>query len=329
MRCLASIALLGTLTLLTSSAQSQVRGGGGMRSGGGGGMRSGGGGGMRSGGGGGMRIGGGGGVRVGGPAPRVSAGRPMPSGPVGQGFRAGPGFRPQGAPVNNFNSHNFDRQRFNAQNRVFFNNRFDRFHSRFFRHHNFFNDGFFGFNNGFFGANCFGTFAFGNPFCGSFISSGFLFGDPFFGLGYGFGGYPYSGGYSSPPDYYPQQSSTSSDNNQVALAAEIQHLSDQIDDLRDEQALNREQQRQDSARSRASSGATLSAVPPAANTIFVLRDGRRFTAQNYAISGQTLWILNEHTARKTPLAEIDRDATEKANAANGVEVHLPEPTSPN
>ena len=73
MPSLTSIALLGTLALLTSTAQSQMRGGGG------GGMRGGGGGGMRS---------GGGGIHMSAPAPRVSSGRPMPSGPIGQGFRA-------------------------------------------------------------------------------------------------------------------------------------------------------------------------------------------------------------------------------------------------
>ncbi|HET9792277.1 MAG TPA: hypothetical protein VFR08_13330 [Candidatus Angelobacter sp.] len=295
---LPSIALLGALILIASAAQSQMRGGGG-----GGGMR------------------GGGGIRMSSPAPHVSAGRP-----VGSGFSSGPAFRsgqagrpafsrgpfsPAGAP-------GFAGNHFTARNRVFFSGRDHffsgrdhRFHSRFFHHR-------FRFNNGFFGANCFGFgFGFGNPFCGSFISSGLLFVDPFFGLGYGYGpGYSYP-----PPDYYPSQSATSNDNNEVALTAEIQRLSDEIQDLRDER--KRDQQTQE--RPPASSGATLSAVPPSANTIFVLRDGRRITAKNYAISGQTLWILNENTARKTPLSDVDRAATEKANAENGIEIHLPEP----
>jgi hypothetical protein len=298
MRRLPSIALFGTLILIASAAQSQMRGGGG------GGMR------------------GGGGIRMSSPAPHVSAGRP-----VGSGFSSGPAFRsaPVGRP--NFSRGPFSPVRapgiganhFTAQNRVFFRGRDrrffggrdHRFHSGFFHHR-------FRFNNGFFGANCFGFgFGFGNPFCGSFISSGFLFADPFFGLDYGYGaGYPYP-----PPDYYPSQSATSNDNNEVALTAEIQHLSDEIQDLRDERKLDEQSQE----RPPASSGATLSAVPPAANTTFVLRDGRRITAKNFAISGQTLWILNENSARKTPLSDIDRAATEKANAENGIEIHLPEP----
>jgi hypothetical protein len=309
MRRLASIAFLGTMTLLSSIALSQVRG--------------------SMGGGGGRSSGGGGGVRMSSPAPHVSAGRP-----VGSGFSSGPAFRtaPVGRPT--FSRGPFSRgpfpparvpgvatNHFTAQNRVFFSGHDHRFHSGFFHHH-------VGFNNGFFGANCFGTFAFGNPFCGGF-STAFFFGDPFFSLGFGYPGYGYGYGYgyypsyaSSPsPDYYPPQSSGSSDNgNEVALTAEIQHLSDEIQDLRDER--RRDEQTQD--RQAASSGATLSAVPPSANTIFVLRDGRRIMAKNYAISGQTLWILNENTARKTPLSDIDRVATEQANAANGIEIHLPE-----
>ena len=228
------------------------------------------------------------------------------------------------------NRQNFNTTHVSANSHVFFfnNHGHGHFHSAFF-HNPFF------FHNGFFGANCFGTFAFGNPFCGGFVGSTFLFGDPFFGLGYGYGypygypGYGYYPGYSSaPPDYYPQQSSTTSDTNEMALTTEIQRLSDEIDDLRgDRNNNNRDQQNQDQPP--ASSVTTLSAVPPSALTIFVLRDGRRVTAQNYAISGQTLWILNEHSARKTPLSDIDRAATEKANAANGVEIRLPEPVSPN
>jgi hypothetical protein len=290
MRRLPFIVLLGTLILIVSAAQSQVRGGGG------GGMR------------------GGGGIRMSSPAPHVSAGRP-----VGSGFSSGPAFgraqagRPTFSrrPFSPAGSPGIAANHFRNQNRIFFNGRDHRFHSGFFHHH-------FRFNNGFFGANCFGFgFGFGNPFCGSFISSGFLFVDPFFGLGDGYGaGYPYP-----PPDYYPSQPATSNDNNEVALTAEIQRLSDEIQDLRDER--KRDEQTQE--RPPASSGANLSAVPPSANTIFVLRDGRRITAKNYAISGQTLWILNENTARKTPLSDIDHAATEKANAENGIEIHLPEP----
>jgi hypothetical protein len=50
------------------------------------------------------------------------------------------------------------------------------------------------------------------------------------------------------------------------------------------------------------------------------------TAENYAITGQTLWILNEHAAKKFALSDLDQAATEQVNSANGVELHLPQPS---
>jgi endonuclease YncB( thermonuclease family) len=110
-----------------------------------------------------------------------------------------------------------------------------------------------------------------------------------------------------------------SDNgNSVELAAEVQHLTDEVEDLRSE-----ENRRYYDDRARAGSGATLSAKEPAAATVFVFRDGHRISAQSYAIAGQTLWIFNEHAARKYQIADLDASATEQVNAANGVEFHVP------
>ncbi len=58
-------------------------------------------------------------------------------------------------------------------------------------------------------------------------------------------------------------------------------------------------------------------------TIFVFSDGHRISAKSYAIAGQTLWIFSEQSARKYQLADLDAAATEQANAANGVEFHVP------
>jgi len=55
----------------------------------------------------------------------------------------------------------------------------------------------------------------------------------------------------------------------------------------------------------------------------VMRDGSHVVAENYALTGQTLWIFDEHKARKISMSDIDREATEKFNAANGVEIRLP------
>jgi hypothetical protein len=66
----------------------------------------------------------------------------------------------------------------------------------------------------------------------------------------------------------------------------------------------------------------MSATEPAVAVTFIFHDGRHIGAQNYAITGQTLWIFNEHTSRRYLLSDLDFAATEKANSANGVEIHF-------
>jgi hypothetical protein len=116
-----------------------------------------------------------------------------------------------------------------------------------------------------------------------------------------------------------------SDNgNSVALAAEVQRLTDEVGDLRDE-----ENRRYYEDRTRAAnSGASMTAKEPAVATVFVFPDGRRISAQSYAITGQTLWIFDEHAAHKYQIGDLDAASTEKANAANGVEFHVPAPSAP-
>lgn len=165
-------------------------------------------------------------------------------------------------------------------------------------HHHFGHSFFFGFGN---------PFLFGNPFFSPFVTAGYV------------------PGFDYPYDYYnqPQQQPVvvQSDNgSDTQLALEVQRLSDEISDLRGEQAL-------EAMRNRPAPppGTSMSAVSPAAETTFVFRDGRRLTAQNYAITGQTLWILNEHAAKKFAISDLDQSATEQVNSANGVELHLPQP----
>jgi hypothetical protein len=111
-----------------------------------------------------------------------------------------------------------------------------------------------------------------------------------------------------------------SDNgNDVQLSADVQRLSDEVEELRSE-----EHRRYAEDRAAAGSGASLSAKNPAVATVFIFHDGHRISAQSYAITGQTLWIFDEHAARKYQLADLDASATEQANAANGVEFHVPD-----
>jgi hypothetical protein len=62
---------------------------------------------------------------------------------------------------------------------------------------------------------------------------------------------------------------------------------------------------------------TPQAEPPA--TMLIYRDGRSAEVRNYAIIGQTLWIFSEERALKVPLAQLDLEATQKANEERGIE----------
>jgi hypothetical protein len=235
-------------------------------------------------------------------SPRGFSGGPRGFAPAPGGFNSrpfAPGSRRFAPARSNVAFHTFSPGR-----RTFFPGRtagFNRFHHRF---HN----GFF-FRDRFFTRGCFGCFS---PF---FFDSGFFLGAPYYsGFSPDYYGYDYGYGYGAPPP--PQPVVVNSDNGaNVELATQVQHLSDEIEDLRNEE--RRE------SRPAANSGGSISAREPAATTTFVFRDGRRISTQNYALAGQTLWIFTEHTAHKYSLTELDAAATEQANAANGVDFHLP------
>src|SRR5271166_935742 len=53
-------------------------------------------------------------------------------------------------------------------------------------------------------------------------------------------------------------------------------------------------------------------------TVLVYRDGHKETIQNYAVTGNTLWIFNENHARKVPLSSLDLNATRRDNDERGV-----------
>jgi len=289
----------------------------------------------RGGGGGGFHSGGMGGFRSAGPAGGF---RGAPVGgfrgaPVG-GFRGAPvgGFRTAGPGVRTFAPAprgTVTAGRFSTVGHPFAPRAFVPFTPI----HGGFGHTFFGFHNHFhnhvFFNGCFG-FPCGSPFFfGSGFGAGFFFGSPFFGgpfLGAPY--YPYypyySGDYGYGPPAPPQPTVASYDNgSNTQLAVEVQRLSDEVADLRDEEARRYSQERAAAA----NSGASMTAKEPSV-TVFVFRDGRRISVKSYAIAGQTLWIFDEHAARKFQIAELDAPATEKANAANGVELHLPAP-SPN
>jgi hypothetical protein len=105
--------------------------------------------------------------------------------------------------------------------------------------------------------------------------------------------------------------------NEIDLVGQVERLSREIEQLRIEQA-----------EAAARQAAALSALPqepapPAPPTTLIFRDGRRMSIQNYAIVGQTLWVLDEQNSTKIPLSELDLEATQKENRGQGVRFPLP------
>jgi hypothetical protein len=165
--------------------------------------------------------------------------------------------------------------------------------------------------------HCFGTF----PCRNRFFFNPFLFNSGFFNNGFGFGlGYPYysgfDSGYYAPPQQPAPVASDNGNSNDIVLAMQMQRMSDEIESMREE---NRQ------ANAARASGSSLSAHQAAEATTFVFRDGHRVSTQNYAIAGQTLWLLSEHMAKKVALADLDLAATEQVNAANGIDLRIAEP----
>ena len=58
-------------------------------------------------------------------------------------------------------------------------------------------------------------------------------------------------------------------------------------------------------------------------TALVFRDQHIEEVRNYAIAGETLWVLNDKAAKKIPLAQLDLPATVKVNDDRGVDFQLP------
>ena len=135
---------------------------------------------------------------------------------------------------------------------------------------------------------------------------GAYYGYPYYGYGWDYGDDSYSAdSYQNYPQ--PDYSSAYVDNSREQ--AQLDRLESEVDRLRAEREARESQESQ--ARSKAES------------TELVFRDKHTEEVQNYAIVGQTLWILSAQRARKIPLAELDIPATKKANDDRGVDFQLP------
>jgi hypothetical protein len=132
--------------------------------------------------------------------------------------------------------------------------------------------------------------------------------------------YPYFGWYSDPLYDSNDQDSYASGSDPAPYPAEdypqngglqrdVQALNGKIDKLQaDVEARNRPKTEMEPA------------------TALVFRDKHVEEVRNYAISGGTLWVLNESAAKKIPLAQLDLDATVKMNDDRGVDFQVPGPS---
>lgn len=149
-------------------------------------------------------------------------------------------------------------------------------------------------------------------------------------------GYPYYSAYVYDPGYYGGYYATNNyDANaaqQQQLNAEIGSLNQQMQQLRQENDDLRDYVTRTDKYSRApmpppDRGIPQSlqepALPPAPATVLVFRDGHRIETRNYAVVGNTLWILSEKRSEKVPIADLDLTRTQQENEQRGVEFNAP------
>jgi hypothetical protein len=124
---------------------------------------------------------------------------------------------------------------------------------------------------------------------------------------YPYYGYPFSdnnsASYQQAPAQEPEQDS--------GLSDEVAQLNDQVQMLQQEQ----EYLRPPAAEMRPAAATQEKPL----STVLVYRDGHQLEVQNYAVMGDTVWVLGDQTTRKIPLNELDLDVTQKLNADRGIE----------
>jgi hypothetical protein len=143
---------------------------------------------------------------------------------------------------------------------------------------------------------------------------------PVIGFGY-YSPYAWPTQYAAPPYYgsydpgYASQAAPAPVVSQgdVDLAYQVGRLSEEIQQLRQQQAQPPVQQ---------APIPTQSALP--VPTMLVFRDGHRMEVQNYAIIGQTLWVLDEYISTKISVSDLDLDATQTENRSRGLRFPLPQ-----
>ena len=143
----------------------------------------------------------------------------------------------------------------------------------------------------------------------------------------GFSGYPYYPWYGGPfwGDWAYSSYNSQDDNSyaQYQANAEINRLSDEVQDLREQQ---RERQYQSAPAppppAQPASAAKLQEDLP---VVLVFLDKRIQEVKNYAVANEMLVVLEGNRRKKYPLADIDLAATMKLNDERGVDFQVPNP----
>ena len=142
---------------------------------------------------------------------------------------------------------------------------------------------------------------------------------------------PYAYGWYGQPFYWDWDSSSydSRDNDnyresayynqQYRTDAEINRLSDEVEELRDQRAYTAP------ASAPAPQPQAEANLEPDLPVVLVFLDKRIQEVKNYAVANEMLVVLDGNRRKKYPLADIDLAATMKLNDERGVEFQVPNP----
>ena len=135
--------------------------------------------------------------------------------------------------------------------------------------------------------------------------SAFIVGAPFY--------YSY-GDYGNSIFDMPPEPPISNDADVMAnlLGEQIQRLSAQVEELRNEQ-------RQAAAPAPPASVEVPQNAPPVVPITVVLRNGQQIKVSSYAVMNEVFWDFSQQPARRIPVANIDVAASKKATEAAGAE----------
>jgi hypothetical protein len=102
---------------------------------------------------------------------------------------------------------------------------------------------------------------------------------------------------------------------ELELAYQVGRLTQEVEQLRQEQALRASPQAQQIQPPQPAT--------PSIPKVVIFQDGHRLEIRNYAIVGQILWVLDGQGCPKFSLSDLNLGATQKENRDRGVSLSLP------